>query len=48
MAREQSVILDAGDIFPTIELPTVAGTVLRLPADLAGKWTALIIYRGDW
>ncbi len=48
MAREQSVLLDVGDVFPAIEVPTVAGTLLKFPADLAGKWTTLIIYRGDW
>ncbi len=48
MAREQSVLLDAGDIFPAIEVPTVGGQLLKMPADLAAKWTAIIIYRGDW
>ena len=38
MAREQSVLLDAGDIFPAIEVPTVGGQLLRMPADLAAKW----------
>jgi len=48
MAREQGILLDSGDVFPNIEFQTVEGKGVRLPADVAGKWTALIFYRGDW
>lgn len=48
MAREQGPMLDAGDVFPSMEFATVEGTCLNIPADTMGKWTALIFYRGDW
>jgi peroxiredoxin len=48
MPREQASILDAGDIFPAMELTTVDGKRLRVTADLAGKWAVVLFYRGDW
>ena len=48
MARELGPLLDSGDVFPMIEFQTVAGKQLRLPADVAEKWTVLLFYRGDW
>ena len=48
MPREQVPILDAGDIFPALEMDTVSGERLRATADLAGKWAVILFYRGDW
>lgn len=48
MAREQGPMLDVGDAFPSLEFATVGEDSLTIPADTLGKWTVLILYRGDW
>jgi hypothetical protein len=48
MAREKGPMLDAGDVFPSMEFATVGGNCLNIPADTMGKWTVLLFYRGDW
>lgn len=40
--------LHNGEVFPAIELPQVGGGVLDLPADLAGRWGVVLVYRGSW
>ena len=48
MAREQAPILDAGDVFPSLQLMTTDGNQLTLPSNFNGKWTVLLFYRGNW
>ena len=40
--------LDEGDTFPTLTCQTLDDDTLTLPADLAGNWSILILYRGTW
>jgi len=40
--------LDAGTIFPSIKLTTVAGDVLTLPDDMATPYMVVLFYRGHW
>lgn len=48
MARAQVAILDSGDLFPSLTFTTVGGNSLNIPDDLAGKWSVVLLYRGDW
>ena len=34
--------------FPDLAIPAVGGGTLSLPADLAGSWGVILIYRGHW
>ncbi|HSQ32842.1 MAG TPA: peroxiredoxin family protein [Gemmatimonadaceae bacterium] len=40
--------LNNGDAFPDITLNIVGGGRLSLPADLAGSYSVVLIYRGSW
>lgn len=40
--------LDEGDAFPNLTCQTLDDTTLSLPADLAGNWSIVILYRGTW
>ena len=53
--RESSLILETklpalnnGDVFPDITLDIVGGGSVSLPADVAGSYAAILIYRGSW
>ena len=53
--RESSLILETklpalnnGDVFPDITLDVVGGGSVSLPADVAGSYAAILIYRGSW
>lgn len=53
--RESSLILETtvpplnnGDAFPDITLDLVGGGTVTIPADLAGSYAAVLIYRGSW
>ena len=48
MAQKRGSQLDLGDSFPEIDINTVQGTKIRLPDDVRGKWSVILIYRGDW
>ena len=41
-------MLDNGQRFPDLAGPTVGGSTLRVPADLADGWSVLLFYRGYW
>jgi peroxiredoxin len=41
-------VLHNGDPFPFLSLPAVGGGCLTLPADLAGGFGVVLIYRGHW
>lgn len=47
MAQSLSKKLDSGDAFPRIGLTFLDGTT-KSTEDLQGKWSVLLIYRGDW
>ncbi len=40
--------LENNQLFPTIVAPTVGGGKMTIPADLAGSWSVLLFYRGEW
>ena len=40
--------LDAGNSFPNLEVPTVAGNPLAIPQDFRGRYAVLLFYRGGW
>jgi peroxiredoxin len=40
--------LENGQPFPSLQLPLVGGGTLSLPADLAGDFGVVLIYRGAW
>ena len=33
---------------PTIDAPLVGGDGMAIPADLAGNWSVVLFYRGEW
>lgn len=37
-----------GQPFPALEAPAVGGGTISLPADLAGSYGVVLIYRGSW
>lgn len=43
-----SVRLNNGQAFPQLQLPTIGERTLRLPGDLAGKYSVILVYRGHW
>jgi peroxiredoxin len=40
--------LHNGDTFPAIDVPAVGGGTISLPADLAGSFGVVLVYRGSW
>lgn len=40
--------LQNGQAFPRVEIPAVGGGVIKLPDDLAGSFSVVLIYRGHW
>lgn len=40
--------LNYGQPFPPLEVPAVGGGTISLPADLAGSYGVVLIYRGSW
>jgi peroxiredoxin len=48
MARAGERILDSGDAFPEMTLELVGGGTMKLPDGVRGRWSILIVYRGDW
>jgi peroxiredoxin len=49
MARKTNTrLLDAGDIFPGLELTLTDGKRLRLPADLTHPFNVVLVNRGAW
>lgn len=40
--------LHNGGTFPAIDIPAVGGGTISLPADLAGSFGVVLIYRGAW
>lgn len=40
--------LHPGQPFPPLQLPLVGGGTASLPADLAGGYAAVLVYRGAW
>jgi peroxiredoxin len=47
MARLKGSRLATGDSFPDMQVKTTAGP-MSLPGDLRGKWSIVLLYRGDW
>jgi peroxiredoxin len=41
-------VLHNGDLFPTLTIDTVGGGRISLPADVAGSYAAILVYRGSW
>jgi peroxiredoxin len=40
--------LHNGETFPDLTIDVVGGQTLRLPRDLAGSYSVVLIYRGSW
>lgn len=40
--------LDSGDRFPAVKIPLVGGETVELPIWFSGRWSILLLYRGDW
>jgi len=40
--------LNAGAVFPAMELTTVAGDTLKLPDNIATAYQVMLFYRGHW
>lgn len=40
--------LENNQQFPTIVAKRVGGSEMTIPADLAGSWSVVLFYRGDW
>jgi peroxiredoxin len=41
-------LLNPGDAFPALTIPTASGTTLSLPDALAGGFGVVLFYRGSW
>lgn len=49
MARKTTApLLDAGDLFPALELDVTDGTRISLPTDLSRPYTVVLVNRGAW
>lgn len=40
--------LENNQQFPTIVARRVAGGQMTIPADVAGSWSVVLFYRGEW
>ena len=40
--------LSAGDVFPMLEVRTVANNRLAIPEAFKGRYAVLLFYRGGW
>lgn len=40
--------LQNGQLFPSLEIPTVGGGTIRIPQSLKGSYGVVLIYRGAW
>lgn len=40
--------LDAGEPFPEFTWQTVKHGEILLPSAAAGKWSVVLVYRGEW
>jgi hypothetical protein len=40
--------LNAGDVFPNVELKLVGGGTLVLPQGVGGRYNVILFYRGHW
>lgn len=48
MAQTDTQKLDAGDLFPAMNLQLVDGKMLSFPSGLTSDYTVLLGYRGKW
>jgi peroxiredoxin len=48
VAQSLGNTLDTGDRFPDLDLPLVSGGTQRISALAAGRWSVVLLYRGDW
>ena len=48
MAQVEARKLDAGDLFPKIELKLTDGAMLTIPEKNDRTWCVLLVYRGRW
>ena len=48
MAQSLGNKLDSGDAFPDLELHLVGGGAQRISQIAGGRWSVVLLYRGDW
>lgn len=48
MRNDPCRLLDTGDQFPPMDIPTVQGDRIILPDYFTGHWNVFLIYRGHW
>jgi hypothetical protein len=48
MARAGTHILDSGEAFPTLEMPTVKHGQVVVPKVFDDGWGILLLYRAHW
>jgi hypothetical protein len=48
MAREGTLILDTGNVFPTLALETVAHGRVIVPDGFGDGWGVFLVYRAHW
>ena len=48
MRNKRFATLDTDDLFPILKLNLVNGGKMNIPADLLGKWSVVLFYRGGW
>jgi len=48
MAQTETQKLDAGDLFPAMNLQLVDGNMFSVPSDLTNDYTIFLGYRGKW
>jgi peroxiredoxin len=41
-------LLQNGEVFPRLTIAAVGGGVINVPADLAGSYGVVLLYRGSW
>ena len=48
MAQSLGNKLDNGDAFPDLELQLIGGSTQTISRIAAGRWSVVLLYRGDW
>lgn len=48
MAQSLGNKLDSGSAFPDLELNLVSGGAQKISQIAGGRWSVVLLYRGDW
>ena len=48
MGKIDSLMLDANDVFPELEMSAISGETIKLPEAIGDGYGVVLFYRGYW